>query len=402
MSTASERYRGHPVWETLKLKKEALAAARFDSAESEQWRKDVVEWLTEAAKTRETRVPALYLGILDQVSAELNALPVTTSEFAAHVGVVRMYNPPRIQGLEQALRLLPLPPPKDLAASYILLLDQEVDARNTLLREFRESIRKTEDALTKRQAEVARLNAEIESLRNQVANERAAIETVRAEAASKIATEWTVTLAEWKAKADEAYAGHNEEAVEHVAGLAATAKAGRSLAEHAAGSLSAADWMGRAKRERRAAQWMRAGAVGAFLVAVAVGWFIVSEAIRNEFDLTIGDGILRASIAVVVGAFGGLLLRESSRHFRESDTSEDVALSLQALAPFYADADDDVRKAARVQVGDAVLVKNVLSRFANRDAAKHAADVTSLDLSKVVEESAKALGKASGVERSGS
>lgn len=42
-------------------------------------------------------------------------------------------------------------------------------------------------------------------------------------------------------------------------------------------------------------------------------------------------------------------------------------------------------------VGDAVLVKNVLSRFAHRDAAKHAGDVNSANLSSLVEEAAAAL-----------
>jgi hypothetical protein len=85
----------------------------------------------------------------------------------------------------------------------------------------------------------------------------------------------------------------------------------------------------------QAAQWMRAGANVAFLAAGAVGWFIVNEAIRKNFELTVGEGILRAAVVVVIGAFAVLLLRESGRHFREADTTEDVALSLKALAPFF-------------------------------------------------------------------
>lgn len=57
------------------------------------------------------------------------------------------------------------------------------------------------------------------------------------------------------------------------------------------------------------------------------------------------------SVAVVIAAFGGLLIRESGRHFMEADTAEDVALALQALAPFYAGSDDTVRLAARQRVG---------------------------------------------------
>lgn len=79
---------------------------------------------------------------------------------------------------------------------------------------------------------------------------------------------------------------------------------------------------------------MRAGATAAFIFAGAIGSFMVTEAIRNNFNLTIGDGILRASVAFIVGTFGGPLLRESSRHFREADTAEEFALPLKALAPF--------------------------------------------------------------------
>jgi hypothetical protein len=123
------------------------------------------------------------------------------------------------------------------------------------------------------------------------------------------------------------------------------------------------------------------------LLAGAVGVFIVSEAIRSGFDLTIGDGVLRSSVAIVIAAFGALLLREANRHFKEADTSEDVVLSMRALAPFYSGSDDTVRVAAREKVGDAVLVKNVLSRFANRDATKH----SSAELESLVKDGTNAL-----------
>lgn len=213
-------------------------------------------------------------------------------------------------------------------------------------------------------------------------------------ATEQIENEWSESLADWSKKRAEFDEEQNAKILAHAASLAATARAGEALAEHAAGSLSAADWNGRAKRERRAAQWMRFGAAASFVFAGAVGWFIVSEAVKNNFDLTVGDGLLRASVAAVIGAFGALLLRESGRHFREADTAEDVALSLRALAPFYASSDDDVRLAARVQVGNAVLVRNVLSRFAHRDAAKHAGEASTADLPKLVDDAAQALGKA--------
>lgn len=86
-----------------------------------------------------------------------------------------------------------------------------------------------------------------------------------------------------------------------------------------------------------------------------------------------------------------MLLREARRHFREADTAEDVGLSLKAMAPFYAGAEDHVKLAARVQLGDAVLVKNVLSRFSHRDAARHSGDLNTENLPDLVKETAKAL-----------
>lgn len=85
MATASERYRKHAVWETLTRKREALAAARFGDKRIEQLRLDVAEWLSEAEKTKATRQPSLYIGVLDELSNPLNGLPTTEAEFARYV-----------------------------------------------------------------------------------------------------------------------------------------------------------------------------------------------------------------------------------------------------------------------------------------------------------------------------
>lgn len=392
MATGSERYRKHKVWETLTLKRDALAAARYDDARAEQWRKDIVEWLTEAAKTKAALQPALYLSALNNLSIVLNELPSADAAFKQFVGVNNTgYGQPRIDNLEAALRALPLPPPRDLKDSYVKLLDDEIEARTARLDQLEARVEETETALRERLQQTEQLSKSLDALESKIATSREEIATVSSEAQTKIDTEWAETLDEWKRARDEADAMTDAQALVHVTTLAATAKAGEALAEHAAGSLSATDWTARGKRERRAAQVIRAGAWGAFLVAAAVGWYIVNEAIRDKFDLTVGDGILRASVALVIGAFGALLLRESGRHFREADTAEDVALSLRALAPFYAGSTEDVRIDARKQVGDAVLVRNVLSRFAHRDAAKHAGGVDVAELPHLVEEATNAL-----------
>ncbi|WP_405372445.1 MULTISPECIES: hypothetical protein [unclassified Microbacterium] len=344
--------------------------------------------MTEAEKTKATRQPALYLGVLDELSTALNALQTTHHEFA------RFLSSGHQQQLVSALRALPLPSPKDLKDSYVALLDIEIETRTSRLDELERRVAATEESLRARQATLEELEKRAVAVTSAVDAERASIKELTADVRSELGRDWGEMLHDWREARSEFDEKQNAEILAHAASLAATARAGEALAEHAAGSLSAADWNGRAKRERKAAQWIRFGAAAAFVFAGSIGWFIVSEAIANNFDLTVGDGILRASVAAVVGAFGALLLRESGRHFREADTAEDVALSLKALAPFYASSGDTVRLAARIEVGDAVFVKSVLSRFAHRDAAKHAGEINTSELPKLVDEAAKALGKA--------
>lgn len=392
MATGYERYIKHTIWETLKLKRDSLDAARFDDAASEQARVDIVEWLDEALKTKAARQPALYLGALDELSNVLNQLPVDAAQFKQFVANRRTGGQP-YQLLEQALRALPLPPPKDLKAAYVDLLDQEVRARTERLDQLQERVQETEKSLQERLSELATVSTEVDQLRGEIKTQQEAVKQVSESADADMRAAWEKMLEAWQQERRSTDAEHDSKALESVATLAGVTKAGEALAEHAAGDLSASDWYGRAKRERRAAEWIRAGALAAFIFAGAVGYFIVSGAIANNFDISVGGGILRASVAVVIGAFGALLLRESGRHFREADTAEDVALSLKALAPFYANSDDDVRLSARVHVGDAVLVKNVLSRFSHRDAAKHAGDVGSAQLPDLVKDATEALGK---------
>ncbi|WP_119697584.1 hypothetical protein [Microbacterium halotolerans] len=392
MATGSQRYRKHKVWETLDLKLDAVKGARYGDANLEQKRKDLVEWLSEAKKTKLAQQPALYLSALDEVGQALNELQTGDNEFRQYAGVqYQPQNPQRIWRLQAALRALPLPPPKELKETYVELLDQQIKFSTARLDELEQKVKETETVLHERLEKLNDLDQDLDTLRSEIATERGKIAEVSAAAETKIDVEWTEALSGWQKDRASTDEKHDAQALQHVTTLAATAKTGNALAEHAAGDLSAADWNGRAKRERRAAQWIRAGAVAAFALAGAVGWFIVSEALDNDFDLTLGDGVLRSTVALVIAAFGALLLREAGRHFREADTAEDVALSLQALAPFYAGSKEDVRLDARKQVGDAVLVRNVLSRFAHRDAAKHALEINPTELPALVDDATRAL-----------
>lgn len=390
MATGYERYKNHAVWEQLVLKRDALQAARFDDSALERARKDVAEWLDEALKAKAPRQPALYLGSLDLLSTALNNLPADQQNFAQFWRYRTQQGQPAYL-LEEALKGLPLPSPKDLSASYVKQLDDEVELRTTRLEALKARIDETETSLKGRLAELQKVTSDVETLRSQIQAEREAIASVSKAADADMRSEWQASFRTWETERDHRDALDRATALEHLGTLAATAKAGEVLAEHAAGDLSASDWYQRASRERRAAQWMRAAAIAAFLLAGAVGYYIVNMAIADNFDLTVGDGILRATVAIVIGAFGALLLRESGRHFRESDTSEDVALSLKALAPFYAGSEDDVRHAARAELGDAVLVKNVLSRFTHRDAAKHASELRADALGGLVKDTTAAL-----------
>lgn len=388
--TAYERYREHNVWETLKLKRDALAAARYDSAVAEQWRVDIIGWLDEAKKTRNPRQPALYLGALDQLGEALNQLPVDTNGFDQFLRY-RQRQGQAFDLLETALRALPLPLPKDIGDSYAALLNKEVDARTKRLDELEARIVETESVLSERLKRLEELSTKIKSLGDVIETEKQKIAAVSEAADTDMRAEWDSALADWRKDRRKTDVEHDEKALVSISTLAAVAVSGQELAEHAAGDLSATDWYGRASRERKDASWIRVGAWLVFLAAGGVGYYIVQEAISKNFDISVGGGILRASVAIVIGAFGALLLREAGRHFREADTAEDVALSLKALAPFYANSGDDTKLAARNQVGDAVLVKNVLSRFSHRDAAKHASDTNTVELSKLVEDATAAL-----------
>lgn len=174
MTTGYERYSRHPVWETLRLKRESLNAARFDDANAEQAREDIIEWLDEANKTKAARQPALYLSALDQLSAALNQLPVDTASFNQFVAY-RQQSGQAFQQLEQAFRALPPPPPKGLTRAYVELLDQEVDARTNRLSELEQRVSETEKALADRLREleetsdaVVALRADIQTQRNEI------------------------------------------------------------------------------------------------------------------------------------------------------------------------------------------------------------------------------------------
>lgn len=129
---------------------------------------------------------------------------------------------------------------------------------------------------------------------------------------------------------------------------------------------------------------MRAASFVFFLAALGAGGYILASAIGAGFELTVGDGILRGALIVAVAGVGYFLASESRRHFHEADSAEEVTLAITAIEPFYAGSDKIEREKVRSDVGDTIFVKNVLSRFASRDASKHAS-TTNQELTEIVE-----------------
>lgn len=390
--SGNERYREHTVWETLDLKLDALDAARYDDLEVEQWRIDVVEWLKEARKSKTAQQPALYLSALEELSNPLNNLQADQAKFTQYVGLkAHTSSSPTVNKLESALRKLPLPSAKALTKTFEEQLDREIEFRKQRLSSLESKIADTEKGLETSREEFDQLRSDIERIRAEVQAQRDAIQSVSDSARETIQEEWDSELRSWHQDRKEADSKRDSEAVQHIGALAAAADSGRALLDYAVGELSSTEWTQRATRERKSARWLRLMAFGAFGIATLIGLYIVFEVIQNAFELTLGDAVLRAAIPLVIGALGALMLRESGRHFREADAAEDVSLSLTALAPFYENTDDGIRLAARVEVGDAVLVKNILSRFASRDASRHASNAPTAKPSEILEAATEAL-----------
>lgn len=195
--------------------------------------------------------------------------------------------------MQVAPRALLRPPSKELANNYVELLDKEIEARSTCLDQLENRVKETGASLQARLDELDEFSKRLDVLASDIETERKNIAEVGSSAETKIDEEWSEALGTWQKERDATDHEHDAKALEHVATLASTASAGNVLAEHAAGDLSAADWTKRATRDRQEAQWICFGAIAAFVMAGVVGCFIVSEAIRNNFDLTLGDGLLR-------------------------------------------------------------------------------------------------------------
>lgn len=390
--TAQARYRQHQVWVTLELKLEALIAARYGNDQMEAWRADIVDWLTEAKKTKVTQQPALYVHALDELQEPLNKLETEQSRFKQYVGLAnRPSNGASAGALMTALKQLPFPPPKNLSESYANQLDREMEARQEKLAELNTEVDETKSELEVYREEVDQLRGKLDELRAEVEEQKEIIKSVGETAEGRIDSDWKKAVSQWEIDRDKTQSEFNAEAAHLVGALSSVANHGRTLLDRAVGSYSATDWATQSARERKTADKLRYIAFGVFGLGIAVAIFVTYQALANELELTIGDAALRTTILLVIAAGGAIALRESNSHRRESNASQDMATSLATLAPFYENSDDTMRLAARQQVGDALLVKNVLSRFAHRDAARHAGKSDPIEAGQIADQVIEAL-----------
>ena len=362
----------------LYLRSDALEGARYSTAEIESVRKDTVEVLRQALLSKGNPVPVLYDSVLDGIQTILNSLTADEGGFQAFVN--NGYN---VQ-LANAVRRLPGPPPRQVNERYVAALDSSIQAREEELVALRVSLQEVGDEVLRLSKNLKSLSSAVERQSSKIVSDSATIAQVVATADDRLAADWNNKVSAWELERKTKDQALDIELADNILLLAGAASVGQRLVEQAAGSLTATDWAGRAKRERLNAVWMRAASFAFFVAALVAGGYILASAIDAGFELTIGDGILRGALILAVAGVGTFLSSESRRHFKEADSAEEVTLAITAIEPFYASSDGEDRETARSAVGDTVFVRNVLSRFASRDASKHAS-TTNQELTEIVE-----------------
>lgn len=387
VKTGIERYRQHEVWATLELKLNALDSIHYDDAELEQRRKDIVEWLQDAQKSQDHKPSSLYLTVLDDLQQALSVLKTAESAFRQYVGLnSNRSGAPTVSKLVSALCDLPAPRAANLRKNIIEQLDREVEARQQWLTELYAAIQKTHTDLEQSQTALASVQEEAEQLEAEIKTHRGEIKGITESAEKTIEAEWSTSLSKWQQDRDDKDKIHDERAMEHIAALGSAAHLGGTLLDRAVGTLSAVEWAKRGARDRKTANRLRWVAFVLFALGIAVLGAFTIETIMRDAQLSVGDVILRTTVVAVIAGAAAAALRESGRHFREADSSEEVASALETLAPFYENTEHGVRLKARQQVGEAVLVQNILSRFAHRDASRHGSSTAGMSALEVLEE----------------
>jgi len=297
------------------------------------------------------------------------------------------------------VRSLPGPPAKNMPAAYVEQIDAAVRLREKEIATLKEEVATLRQRVAEQEASLEAHGRTISQQEQAVSAAREQIDEVASATEETVNKSFQAMLLSWTKDRDEKDADFNERMEAQVSLLTAAAQVGQRLTEHAAGNLTAVDWTSRATRERRNGSGLRLLAIVFGFAGLALAYYIVDRAVKQDFDLTVGDGLLRGAAIIAVIAVGGYFAAESRRHYAESDTAEEVATAMLAIEPYYAGASDDDRTAARNAVGETVFVKNVLSRFTSRDAGRHNEAVSSQDLSQIVDELTKALKAAQATQK---
>ncbi|MEJ7634396.1 hypothetical protein [Aeromicrobium sp.] len=379
-----EEYRQHQVWEVLRLKAEALHIARYGNGTIDKERIAMADVLTYALKSRENAQPHLYAGLLADLQSLVNQIPPEENQF-------HQFAANQMNNVASLVRALPGPPMRNMPQTYIEQLDTAIRMREEELTALTNQIKTLRAEVENQQTTLNRLATTIEQQNAASTDAAQQIKTVAAESESLLNQKYEEHLTTWVNKRDQKDSALDDRMEDQTALLTAAALVGQRLVEHAAGNLTALDWATRASRERRSGLGLRVLAIIFGFAGLGLAYYIVDRAVKEDFDLTVGDGLLRAAAIIAVIAVGGYFAAESRRHYTESDTAEEVATAMRAIEPYYAGADNHDRTAARNALGETVFVKNVLSRFSSRDAGRHNEAVSSQDLSIIVDELTKAL-----------
>ncbi|WP_127817695.1 hypothetical protein [Microbacterium sp. CPCC 204701] len=380
--TPIERYRQHEVWGLIELKRGALETVKYSQRPFEEYRLEVITVLEAAARSKSNPQPTLYDDTLNVIRDILNQLSADEHSFRSWSQQSYMND------LRARVRDLPGPPPRQVNESYLAAFDTAIAVRQQELNDLRASVSALNDEVIAKTKEVAALTKKVDAQHEKLTADAATISQVVSTADEQLRREWEADLATWRQEREARNGELDKEMATHVQLLSTAALTGRRLVEQAAGHLTAADWAGRAKRERWNAHGLRWASFVFFALAVVVGAWVLWVAIEKNLTLTVGDGILRGALVLALAGVGSFLTIEARRHFREADSAEDVKLALAALEPFYAGASDDERTEVRRVLGDTVFIKNTLSRFSSRDAAKHAGP-TNEQLNQIVDVIAK-------------
>lgn len=375
--TLIEYYRNHEAWDLIELKRQALESVRYSRGDLELRRAQTIAILESAARSRSNTVAVLYDDTLDDLRDHLNSLSADERSFDSWSGSY-------LSSLRASARALPGPPPRHVSDVYLSALDEAIAVRQGELQLLQEQAGSLSDLIAERTTELGKLAKEIDAQRSKLTADAATISQAVSTVDEQLRVQGEAMLAAWEREREVRNQSLDDQMSDQIRLLSTAALTGRRLVEQAAGNLTAADWAGRAKRERWNAHGLRWASVAAFASAVAVGAWVVWTAIEKELSLTVGDGILRGAVVLALAGVGSFLTIESRRHFREADSAEDVKLALAALEPYYASSDDEERATVRRALGDTVFIKNTLSRFSSRDASKHSA-LTNEQLNQVVD-----------------